>query len=88
MLETDFLNRTASYELLDITKMVRNEAPASTSANDVATSLVATRALRLSDLQNKLPVIHWAVITLLGCSILLCFMLETDKDTVQFLDGA
>jgi len=48
--------------------------------------LNATRSFRLTVLQNEFPFIHWAVIALLGFSILTCFMIETDQDTLKFLD--
>lgn len=69
----------------------RNESltPSTSSTLQAAVaSLSSTRAIRLSALQHSFPLIHWAVITLLGCSVLLCFMLETDQDTLKFLDGA
>lgn len=53
----------------------------------VLSKLNSLRAMRITALQNVFPIIHWAVITLLGTSILLCFMLETDQDTLKFLDG-
>ena len=44
------------------------------------------RAERLSLLQTTFPAIHWAVMCLLGGSIVLCFLLETDDKLLQFLD--
>ena len=44
------------------------------------------RAERLSLLQTTFPPIHWAVMCLLGGSIVLCFLLETD-DKVQLVSS-
>lgn len=57
------------------------------SLETMLSRLNALRSTRITALQNVFPFIHWAVITLLGSSILLCFMLETDQDALKFLDG-
>ena len=44
------------------------------------------RAQRLSLLQTTFPLLHWVVMCLLGGSIVLCFLLETDDQLLQFLD--
>ena len=48
--------------------------------------MMMVRAERLSLLQTTFPAIHWAVMCLLGGSIVLCFLLETDDKLLQFLD--
>ncbi|KAJ1435624.1 hypothetical protein B484DRAFT_266620 [Ochromonadaceae sp. CCMP2298] len=50
------------------------------------TDLNMHRSRRLTSLQSEFPTIHWAVISSLGISILSCFMIETDQDTLKFLD--
>lgn len=45
------------------------------------------RSERISALQSSFPPIHYGIVALLGGSILLCFMVETDQETLLFLDA-
>ena len=45
------------------------------------------RAERLAQLTATYPPIHWAVMSLLGGSILFGFLIESDQSQVQFLDA-
>lgn len=44
------------------------------------------RADRLALLQTTFPSIHWLSMALLGASIVVCFLIETDEKALQFLD--
>ena len=48
--------------------------------------LMMVRAARLSLLQTSFPPIHWVCMGLLGASIVLLFLIETDEQALQFLD--
>lgn len=48
--------------------------------------LMMIRSERLSLLQTSFPLEHWACMCLLGVSVVLCFLIETDEKTLQFLD--
>ena len=56
------------------------------SVQSLISALNAARSNRITMLQTRFPLVHWAVIAVLGVAILLCFMLETDQDTLRFLD--
>jgi len=48
--------------------------------------ILMIRSERLALLQTTFPPIHWASMSLLGISIIVCFLLETDEKALQFLD--
>ena len=48
--------------------------------------MLILRSDRLSLLQTTFPPVHWLVMALLGASIVLTFLLETDDQALQFLD--
>lgn len=48
-----------------------------------AKELMMVRSERLALLQTSFPPIHWACMVLLGGSIVLCFLLETDEKALQ-----
>ena len=48
--------------------------------------LMMIRSEQLSLLQTSFPLEHWACMCLLGVSVVLCFLIETDEKTLQFLD--
>ena len=48
--------------------------------------LLVLRSERLALLQTTFPPIHWMSMGLLGASIVVCFLLETDEKALQFLD--
>jgi hypothetical protein len=45
------------------------------------------RSLRLASLDTVFPAIHWTVLALLSSSVLVCFLLESDQETILFLDN-
>eukprot|EP00617_Octactis_speculum_P007415 CAMPEP_0185781338 /NCGR_PEP_ID=MMETSP1174-20130828/102011_1 /TAXON_ID=35687 /ORGANISM="Dictyocha speculum, Strain CCMP1381" /LENGTH=312 /DNA_ID=CAMNT_0028471269 /DNA_START=212 /DNA_END=1150 /DNA_ORIENTATION=+ len=45
------------------------------------------RSTRLALLQGTFPPLYWVIFGLLGTSILTCFLIETDQDTLAFLDA-
>ena len=44
------------------------------------------RSSRLALLQTSFPTIHWVCMGLLGASIVMLFLIETDEQALQFLD--
>lgn len=56
-------------------------------ALEAVANLNAHRAARLSALQSAFPPIHFAVLGMLGVSIIVVFLIETDQDTLAFLDA-
>lgn len=44
------------------------------------------RSARLASLQSAFPPLHWALLALLGSSVIFCFLIETDQETIRFLD--
>jgi len=45
------------------------------------------RSQRLSEQQSAYPAVHWLILSLLGLSVLVSFLIESDEATVQFLDS-
>jgi hypothetical protein len=51
-----------------------------------AKELMMVRSSRLALLQTSFPTIHWVCMGLLGASIVMLFLIETDEQALQFLD--
>ena len=79
-----------NHEILLLLKHVYSLEKADTSIVGTIASILnelnRERSTRLSALQNRFPLIHWAVVVLLGLSVLCCFLLETDQEALKFLD--
>ena len=52
---------------------------------DALTRLRHERSVRLSALQSTYPPLHYAILSLLGCSICLVFLMETNQNVLIFL---
>ena len=50
-------------------------------------SLNHKRSQRLAELQTSYPAVHWLILSLLGSSIIACFLIESDSAALQFLDS-
>jgi len=50
-------------------------------------SLNHHRSARLAEIQTSYPAVHWAVLILLGSSIFLNFLIESDQAALQFYNS-
>jgi len=50
-------------------------------------SLNHLRSHRLAQLQTTYPAVHWQIMTLLGGSIIVAFLIESDEAALQFLNS-
>ena len=57
------------------------------SAQSVVSSLNMHRSVRLAALDTVFPPLHWLFLSLLSTSVLTCFLLESDQETILFLDN-
>lgn len=56
-------------------------------AQSLIVGLNGHRSLRLASLDTVFPPIHWLFLGLLASSVLVCFLLESDQETILFLDN-
>jgi hypothetical protein len=56
-------------------------------AQSLIVGLNGHRSLRLASLDTVFPPIHWLFLCLLATSVLACFLLESDQETILFLDN-
>ena len=50
-------------------------------------ALNAQRSQRLAELQTAYPAVHWAILVLLGSSIVINFLIESDSAALQFVNS-
>lgn len=53
----------------------------------LVTRLNEQRSLRIAALRSAFPLLHWLVVAFLGFSLLVSFVIESDQDTLLFLDN-
>lgn len=78
-------------EQLNIIDSTSNKAMSSSNllsqSYSTVTRINVNRSERLSALQSTFPPLHYAILTALGLSILLCFLMETDQEILYFLSA-
>ena len=61
--------------------------PVRVAAPGLLQALNAQRSTRLAEIQTSYPAVHWAILILLGFSIFVNFLIESDQAALQFLDS-